>query len=64
MENPTLMGIKWRHYIKGGVYEVIATGYIKATMEPAVVYKSSEDIVFIRTLEEFMEKFVCIDWGE
>lgn len=49
-------GEHFRHY-KGGVYEVVTTGFIEETEAPAVVYRSLEkDIVWVRTAADFFEQ--------
>lgn len=63
---PIIVGGTYRHY-KNKDYRVIATGWIEATMEPAVIYKALYDIpelgseaVFVRPLSNFTE-MVTVD---
>lgn len=45
----------FRHY-KGGMYEIVATGFLEDTEAPCVVYRSLEkDIVWVRTAKDFLE---------
>lgn len=49
-------GAKYRHY-KGGLYEIVATGFLEDTETPCVVYRSLlKDIVWVRTAKDFLEK--------
>ena len=49
-------GETYRHY-KGGVYEIVATGFIEDSETPCVVYRSLEkNIVWVRTAKNFLEK--------
>lgn len=52
----TMIGKTYRHY-KGGFYRVIAVGRLEATLEPVVVYQSSDGngTVWVRTAENFHE---------
>lgn len=48
-------GQRFQHY-KGGVYEVIATGFMENSELPCVVYRSlQKNIVWVRTAENFLE---------
>ena len=48
-------GRKYQHY-KGGIYEIVATGFLEDSEVPCVVYRSLEkDIVWIRTAKNFLE---------
>lgn len=48
-------GQLFQHY-KGGVYEIVATGFLENTEEPCVVYRSLEkNIVWVRTAKNFFE---------
>lgn len=48
------MNQHYRHVKSGGEYQVIANGYIEATMEKAVVYQSVKTgMTFVRPYEEF-----------
>lgn len=48
-------GQRFQHY-KGGVYEVVATGFIENSELPCVIYRSLEkNIVWVRTAENFLE---------
>lgn len=51
-----MIGSTWRHY-KGGFYRVIAVGKLESTLEPVVVYQSSDGngTVWVRPLENFDE---------
>lgn len=43
------------HY-KGGIYEIVATGYLEASEEPCVIYRSKENnTVWVRTAKDFLE---------
>jgi len=49
-------GALFRHY-KGGLYEIVATGFIETTEEPAVVYRSRDDgTTWVRTAANFFEE--------
>jgi len=54
---------KWFTHRKGGVYNVIATGLIEATLEPCVVYMEQKDRrVWVRPYDEFNDgRFKLID---
>ena len=54
---------KWFTHRKGGVYNVIATGRIEATLEPCVVYMAEKDNrVWVRPYDEFNDgRFKLID---
>lgn len=44
------------HY-KGGVYEIVATGFLEDSETPCVIYRSQEkDIVWVRTAKNFLEQ--------
>lgn len=48
-------GAIYQHY-KGGMYEIIATGFIEDSEAPCVTYRSLEkDIVWVRTAKNFLE---------
>ena len=48
-------GQRFQHY-KGGLYEVVTTGFIENSELPCVVYRSLEkNIVWVRTAENFFE---------
>ena len=48
-------GQKYQHY-KGGVYEIVATGFLEDSEAPCVVYRSIEKgIVWVRTAKNFLE---------
>ncbi|HMI09156.1 MAG TPA: DUF1653 domain-containing protein [Candidatus Saccharimonadales bacterium] len=48
-------GQRFQHY-KGGIYEVVATGFIENSELPCVVYRSlKKNIVWVRTAEDFLE---------
>lgn len=48
-------GQVFQHY-KGGLYEIVATGFLENTEEPCVVYRSLEkSIVWVRTAKNFLE---------
>jgi hypothetical protein len=45
----------FQHY-KGGLYEIIATGFLEDSETPCVVYRSQlKDIVWVRTAKNFLE---------
>lgn len=49
-------GARYRHY-KGGLYQIVATGFLEDSETPAVVYRSLEkDIVWVRTAKNFLEE--------
>ena len=49
-------GAVFRHY-KGGLYEIVATGFLEATEEPAIIYRSLKyETVWVRTAANFFEK--------
>jgi hypothetical protein len=48
-------GRLFQHY-KGGLYEVVATGFLEDSEAPCVVYRSLEkNIVWVRTAKNFFE---------
>lgn len=48
-------GQKFEHY-KGGMYEIVATGFLEESETPCVVYRSLEkNIVWVRTAQNFFE---------
>lgn len=48
-------GQRFQHY-KGGLYEIVATGFIENSELPCVVYRSlKKNIVWVRTAENFLE---------
>ncbi len=48
-------GDTYQHY-KGGLYAIVATGFIEDNETPCVVYRSQEkDIVWVRTAKNFLE---------
>jgi hypothetical protein len=48
-------GQLFRHY-KGGMYEIVATGFLEDSETPCVIYRSQEkDIVWVRTAKNFLE---------
>lgn len=52
-------GTRLRHY-KGGLYEVVGTCLIEATLKPGVLYKplqgDRQAITWFRPMEEFMDQ--------
>jgi hypothetical protein len=45
----------FQHY-KGGMYEIVATGFLEDSEAPCVVYRSLEKkIVWVRTAKNFLE---------
>lgn len=62
LKTPVQYG-KWFTHRKGGVYKVIATGLIEATLEPCVVYMAEKDNrVWVRPYDEFNDgRFTLID---
>ena len=53
-ERPAV-GATYQHY-KGGLYVIVATGFMEDSETPAVIYRSQiEDIVWVRTAENFLE---------
>lgn len=51
-------GTVFQHY-KGGLYEIVSTGFNEDTLEPCVIYRSTEEhIVWVRNAENFFEKIV------
>lgn len=53
--NEIIPGAKYKHY-KGGLYEIVALGKHTETLEELVVYKNSENIVWVRPLSMFIEQ--------
>jgi hypothetical protein len=55
---PFATGAVLRHF-KGGIYTVIGTCIIEATLKPGVLYKpqqgDSQDVVWMRPLAEFFD---------
>jgi hypothetical protein len=48
-------GDQYRHY-KGGLYEIVATGFLEATEQPCVIYRSlKNNSIWVRTVENFFE---------
>lgn len=48
-------GSVYKHY-KGGLYEIVATGFLEDTEVPCVIYCSLEkNIVWVRTAKNFLE---------
>lgn len=48
-------GEVYTHY-KGGLYEIVATGFLEDTEVPCVVYRSlKKDITWVRTAKNFLE---------
>lgn len=48
-------GQLFRHY-KGGLYEIVATGFLEDSEAPCVVYRSkARDMVWVRTAKNFLE---------
>ena len=50
------IGQIYRHY-KGGLYEIVATGFLEDTEAPCVVYRSViKRITWVRTAKNFLEE--------
>lgn len=48
-------GQHYQHY-KGGIYVIVATGFLEDSEAPCVVYKSLEkNIVWVRSAKNFLE---------
>jgi len=48
-------GDTYRHY-KGGLYTIVATGFLEDTETPCIVYKSQKlGIIWVRTAKNFLE---------
>lgn len=52
--SPVRPGQRWKHYKSGGIYLIVATGVLEATLEPAVIYKGKDDVVWVRPLSVFL----------
>lgn len=50
-------GELWYHTKSHATYRIIGTGYIEADLKMAVVYVSTTNVLWVRPLSEFMEKF-------
>ncbi len=52
-------GTRFRHY-KGGLYEVVGTCLIEATLRPGVLYKplqgDSQSVTWFRPIDDFMQQ--------
>jgi hypothetical protein len=65
---PTVSQIKpdarLRHY-KGGLYNVVGTCLIEATLKPGVLYKpqqgDSQDVIWMRPMSEFQDMIATQD---
>lgn len=48
-------GEKYQHY-KGGVCEIVATGFLEDSEVPCIVYRSTEkNIIWVRSAKNFLE---------
>lgn len=46
---------QWRHW-KGGLYTIVGTGIVEATMDAVVMYAGADGVVWVRTLYVFLEE--------
>ena len=57
-------GTRLRHY-KGGLYSVVGTCLIEATLKPGVLYKPEhgerQDVVWMRPMSEFQDMVATAD---
>lgn len=55
-------GKKFKHVKTGGIYEILATGLIEATLMPCVIYSGNDGTVWVRPHDEFNDgRFVLIE---
>lgn len=47
-------GQRWKHFKTNNTYDVITTGIIEASLEPAVVYAGKDGVVWVRPLSIFL----------
>lgn len=47
-------GQTFQHY-KGGMYTIVATGFLEDSETPCVVYRSHNNIAWVRTAKNFLE---------
>lgn len=48
-------GSHYRHY-KGGIYEIVATGFLEASETPCVIYRPlKKQTIWVRTTQNFLE---------
>lgn len=51
--------MKWQHKKSGGIYEVICTALVEATLEPVIIYRKVDgqgaNTVWTRPVNEFMD---------
>ena len=61
---PFALGTRLRHY-KGGLYTVVGSCLIEATLQPGVLYKplqgDSQDVTWMRPLAEFHDLVTTAD---
>lgn len=56
------VGDRWQHN-RGGLYRIVAIGYLEADVTPHVVYQSLADqTVWVRSLEDFMTPLDPYTW--
>jgi hypothetical protein len=62
--NQFTVGTKLRHY-KGGLYVVVGTCLIEATLKPGVLYKplqgDKQDVTWMRPMTEFQDMVTTAD---
>jgi hypothetical protein len=62
--NHFIAGTKLRHY-KGGLYEVIGTCLIEATLKTGVLYKplqgDKQDLIWMRPMSEFQDMVTTVE---
>lgn len=62
--NQFTAGTKLRHY-KGGLYVVVGTCLIEATLKPGVLYKplqgDKQDLTWMRPMPEFQDMVTTVD---
>lgn len=47
--------VKYMHVRSKGIYEVLYFGFSEINMEPVVIYRDSDDIVFVRSIHTFFD---------
>jgi hypothetical protein len=62
--NQFTVGTKLRHY-KGGLYVVVGTYLIEASLKPGVLYKAlqggKQDLTWMRPMSEFQDMVTTVD---
>ena len=60
---PIQCGVHFTHKKSGGIYKVLATGFIEADLTPATIYQEwPVGIVWVRPFSEFNDgRFLCLD---